>query len=58
MGTEKEEEDFLLAIVFLDMILKGRRINIEEIEKKKRKKKKTKGRLQVSTEIYRNNNSI
>ena len=38
MGTE-EEEDFLLALVFLDMMLKSRRTDTKEIERKKKKEK-------------------
>ena len=45
VGTE-EEEDFLLALVFLNMMLKSRRTNTEEIEEKK--KQKTKGRLKLA----------
>ena len=37
---------------------KDQRTNTKEKEREREKKKKTKGRLQVSTEIYRNNNSI
>ena len=54
MVGEEVEVDFLLALVFLNMMLKSRRIDIEE----KEKNRKTKGKLQVSTEQYRNNNSI
>ena len=35
VGTE-EEDDFLLALVFLDMMLNSRRTNTKEIEKKKK----------------------
>ena len=36
VGIE-EEKDFLLALVFLDMMLKSRRTDTEEIEKKTKK---------------------
>ena len=52
---EGEEVEVLLALVFLGMMLR------KEHDKQKRTKKetrKTKGKLQVSTKKYRNNNSI
>ena len=36
---EEEEEDFLLALVFLDMMLKIRKTNTEERKKTKKQKK-------------------
>ena len=51
---EYEEKAFLLALVFLDIVLRIGRTHRKG--PKKRNKRKTKGRLQVSTKKYRNNN--
>ena len=47
---EDEEEAFLLALVFLDIVLRiGRTHRKEPKKKKKKNKRKTKGKLQVNT---------
>ena len=52
---EGEEVEVLLALVFLGMTL--RKVQDKQ-ERTKKETRKTKGKLQVSTKKYRNNNSI
>ena len=51
---EEEEEDILLALVFLDMMLKIRKIDIEE----RKKIEQPRADYKLAQKKHRNNNSI